>query len=308
MNKFGNTEKIRGYCSSCTCWCPTVTHVRDGVFVGVSPDKEHPLASELCPKGLAGPELVYSKQRLQYPMRRTQPKGAPDPGWQRISWDEALDTIAEKLNEVKGKYGPEAVVFTRGGPGGSPMGEMASWVVRLAHAFGSPNNLGNTSICQWHRDNCSSYTYARPGIARSQGKAEFERSACILIWGCNVHATRPSFVPLIKKGLEQGAKLIVIDPKKIDMAVMADLWLQIQPGTDGALALSMINVIIEENLYDSNFVKDWTTAPLLVKYLIYSQSEGDSIALKHYITMFFGGYIPAIASHSYPVLGFGNPD
>ena len=265
MSRLRATGKVRGYCAICASWCPTIAHVRDGVFIRVSPDKQHPLACDLCPKGFASPELVYSKQRLQYPMRRTKPKGDYDQGWQRISWDEALDTIAAKLNEVKEKYGPEAVAFTRAGPGGSPMAELAPWVVRLAHAFGSPNNIGTTNICQWHRDNCSAYTYARPGGMRAAGRAEFERAACILIWGNNTHATRPSLVPFIKKGLEQGAKLIVVDPREIEIAAMSDLWLQIRPGTDGALALSMINVVVEESLYDYNFVRDWTTAPFLVK-------------------------------------------
>jgi anaerobic selenocysteine-containing dehydrogenase len=265
MKRQGETEEIRGYCALCSNWCRTVAHVRDGVFIGVSPDKEHPLASDICPKGFASPELVYNKHRLQYPMKRTNPKDSPDAGWQRISWDEALDTIATKLNEIKGKSGPEAVAFTRAGPGGSPMAELAAWVVRLAHAFGSPNNIGTTNICQWHRDNGSAYTYARPGMVGAAGRAEFERAGCILIWGNNVHATRTALLPLIKRGLEQGAKLIVIDPRKIEIAAMADLWLQIRPATDGALALSMINTIIEERLYDHDFVRDWTTAPFLVK-------------------------------------------
>jgi anaerobic selenocysteine-containing dehydrogenase len=265
MDRESDTERIRGYCSVCMGWCPTVAHVRDGVFVGVSPDNEHPFACGVCPKGLAGPEAVYSQQRLRYPVRRTNPKGASDPGWQRISWDEALDTIATKLNEIKGKFGPEAVAFTRAGPGGSPMGELEPWVMRLTHAFGSPNKIGTTSICQWHRDNSSAYTYAGPGIMGAAGRPQFERAGCILIWGSNIYETRFPLIPLIERGLEQGAKLIVIDPRKIGIADMADLWLQIRPGTDGALALSMINVMLEENLYDHNFVRDWTTAPFLVK-------------------------------------------
>ncbi|MEE8413116.1 MAG: molybdopterin-dependent oxidoreductase, partial [Dehalococcoidales bacterium] len=265
MDKNHNQEEIRGYCATCSCLCRTVAHIEDGVFVRVSPDKQHLLANNLCPKAYAAPELVYNKQRLQYPVRRTNPKGDPDPGWERISWDEALSTIADKLNEIKEEFGPEAVAFTRAGPGGSPMNELSPWVNRLAHAFGTPNNIGTTNLCQWHRDNCSVYTYAHPGSMQAAGMAEFERSACILIWGNNIHATRSALAPLIKRGLEQGAKLIVIDPRKIEIAEMADLWLQIRPGTDGALALGMINVMIEENLCDQDFVRDWTTAPFLVK-------------------------------------------
>jgi len=264
METTKNTENIHGYCSMCTNWCPTIAHVRDGVFISVSSDKEHPLASPICPKGFAGPELVYSPHRLKYPMKRTTPKENPDPAWQRISWDEALDTIAEKLNKIKQDFGPEAVAFTRAGPGGSPMGELAHWVVRLGHVFGSPNNIGTTNICQWHRDNASAYTYGRPGMVRTGGKAEFERSGCILIWGNNIHATRSALLPLIEKGIKQGAKLIVIDPRKIEIADMADLWLQVKPGTDGILAMSMINVLLEDKTYDHDFVRDWTTAPFLV--------------------------------------------
>ena len=265
MKKQRSTQRIKGYCSQCSCWCPTLSYVRDGTFIKVESDKEHPLTVPLCPKGLAGPELVYNKQRLQYPMRRTRPKGSLDPGWERITWNEALDTIATKLKEIKTKFGPEAVAFTRSGPAGSPMAELWPWIHRLADAFGSPNFLGTTHICQWHRDHCSAYTYGKPGIAGAAGRAEFERAGCILIWGNNTHASRSSFIPFIERGLAQGARLIVIDPMKTKIAGMADLWLQVCPGTDGVLALSMINVIIEDNLYDYGFVRDWTSAPFLVR-------------------------------------------
>jgi anaerobic selenocysteine-containing dehydrogenase len=256
--------EIKGYCSLCSCWCPAVAVVKDGVLLEVKPDKEHPLGNSLCPKGLASPELVYNKQRLQYPLRRTKPKGAADPGWERISWEEALHTIATRLNEIKAKSGAESVAFARSGPAGSPMGEVGGWVNRLANAYGSPNSIATTHICQWHRDCCSSYTFGNIG-GRAGGRPEFERSACILIWGNNTHATRHSLVPLIKRGVESGAKLIVIDPRQTKIAAMADLWLQVNPGTDGALALSMINVVIEENRYDAGFVRDWTNAPFLVR-------------------------------------------
>lgn len=265
MKKPNSTQKIRGYCAQCVSSCPTVAYVRDGVFVEVKPDEEHPNASMLCPKGLAGPELVYSKQRLRYPMRRTRPKGDPNPGWERITWDEALDTIATKLNQIKATWGAEAVAIARCGPGGSPIWDVFPWLKRLAYAFGTPNFIATTHICQWHRDHCSAYTYGKPGTMGTVGDAEFERAACILIWGTNPHATDYSKLRDIKQGVEQGAKLIVIDPRKTELATMADLWLQVKPGTDGALVLSMLNVMIEENLYDYNFAKDWTTAPFLVR-------------------------------------------
>lgn len=265
MKSKANSKEIRGYCSQCSGWCPTISYVKDGVFVKVRPDDEHPLACGLCPKGLFGPELVYNAQRLQNPMRRTKPKGDPDPGWERINWDEALDIVAAELNEIKAKFGPEAVAIGRSGPAGSPMGEVGLWVTRLANAFGTPNNIATTHICQWHRDCGSSYTYGNIGKMHSAGRAEFQNAACILIWGSNTHATRSSLIPCIKRGIDRGAKLIVVDPRKTEIAAMADLWLQVRPGTDGALVLSMINVMIEEGLYDHDFVRDWTTAPFLVR-------------------------------------------
>jgi anaerobic selenocysteine-containing dehydrogenase len=265
MSNKVSINEIKGYCSQCSCYCPTLSIVKGGRFVEVKSDDKHPNSCGVCPKGLAGPELVYSQQRLQYPIRRTTLKGDPNPNWERISWDEALDTIANKLNEIKAKFGPEAVAFARCGPAGSPMSEIDPWVSRLAHAFGTPNTISTTHICQWHRDNCSAYTYGKPGTGGTQGRPEYERASCILIWGNNTHATRQSFLPLIKRSLEKGAKLIVIDSRKTEIAAMADLWLQVCPGTDGALALGMINLMMEENLFDYDFVRSWTNAILLVR-------------------------------------------
>lgn len=260
-----SSKEIRGYCSQCSGWCPTVSIVKNGVFVEVRPDKAHPLGYSLCPKGLAGPELVYNRQRLQYPMRRTRPKGDSDPGWQRITWDDALEIAADKIQAIQSTYGDEAIAVTRSGPAGSSMGELGLWVTRFANALGTPNNVATTHICQWHRDCGSAYTYGNIGRMHSGGRAEFDRSACILIWGSNTHATRPSLLPFIQRGLDNGAKLIVIDPRRTEFAAMADLWLQVRPGSDGALALGMIHEMIRENLYDLEFVRDWTTAPFLVR-------------------------------------------
>ncbi|MDP2931120.1 MAG: molybdopterin-dependent oxidoreductase, partial [Chloroflexota bacterium] len=259
------TQEIRGYCSQCSCYCRIVSYVRDGVFVDVKPDKAHPLYSPICPKGKAGPELVYNSQRLQYPMRRTTPKGSPDPGWQRISWDEALDTITTKLNEIKAQYGAEAVATSRAGPGGSALSEIWPWLKRFAQAFGTPNNISTTHICQWHRDNCSAYTYGKPGVMGTHGRAEFERAGSILILGNNVPVTRLSMMPFIERGMKHGAKLVVIDTRKTDLAAKADLWLQVNPDTDTALFMSMLQVMLEDKLYDAAFARDWTTGPFLVR-------------------------------------------
>ncbi|MFC1977511.1 molybdopterin-dependent oxidoreductase [Chloroflexota bacterium] len=253
--------QIRGYCPQCSSCCPTVFHLRDGVLVKVERDKEHPNSRHLCPKGLAAPELVYDKQRLKYPVRRTRPKGDTDPGWERITWDEALDTIAGRMKEIKAKYGAEAVVFNRPGPGGSPSTDYAGWLNRLGHAFGTPNILATGHVCQWHRDTGSTYTYGRGSI----GLPEFEKAACIVLLGANPFNTSRTRYEAILEGQKKGAKLIVIDPRRTEMASRADLWLQLRPGTDGALVLSMIHTLIEEELYDKDFTREWTTAPFLVR-------------------------------------------
>lgn len=258
------TQKIRGYCDQCYWRCPTVSYVEKGKFVAVKPDEEHPFASPLCPKGLAGPELVYNNHRLKYPMRRTKPKGAPDPGWERITWDDALDTIAAKLNKIKAEFGSEAVVISQSF-GGSALLMKMPWIMRLANAFRTPNCLTTTHICNWHRDACAAYTFAQQRMLLTAGTPQYEESRCLLIWGNNPHATCTNSIPPIERALRKGAKLIVVDPRKTRIAAVADVWLQVKPGTDGALALGMIREMIEDKLYDHDFVQDWTTAPFLVR-------------------------------------------
>ncbi len=253
-------REVRGYCVHCWSHCPTIATVENGVFTRVQPDKDHPNAVKaLCPKALAGPELVYSPERIAHPMIRTRPKGDPDPGWKRISWDEALDITASRLNQIKAKYGAEAVAFHRSSNGGSQASDFNNWALRLNYAFGSPTNLSTTHICNWARDGVSSYTYGS-GLF-----PEMEHSSCILIWGQNPHDTWLGIVRDIGKARKKGAKLIVIDPRETPLAKQADLWLQVLPGTDLEPALALLNVMISEGLYDRDFVLRWTTAPLLVR-------------------------------------------
>jgi len=256
-------DRKRTYCVQCYNNCPVVAQVEDGIFTKVLPDREHNYYRPICPKGLAGPELVYNEQRLQYPLKRTRPKGDKDPGWTRISWEEAFKTIAERLNKIKRNNGPEVIAVNQSFAG-SPLWEISSYISRFANLLGTPNIVTTTHICNWHRDFGSALTFARPGVAFASGWPEFEKSRCIIIWGNNPKNTLNSFYWKIDKARKNGAKLIVIDPRKTEIASQADLWLQIKPGTDGALALCMINIMLEEECYDPVFVRDWTNAPLLV--------------------------------------------
>src|SRR5215470_3978823 len=133
------THRVHGYCGLCIARCGCVAVVEDGRFTRLEPDPGHPTGQALCAKGRAGPELVYHPARLTHPLRRTRPKGDRDPGWQRISWEEALGLTAAKLSQLAKQYGPESVVFTLASPSTSASSDSVIWIERLMRAFGSPN-------------------------------------------------------------------------------------------------------------------------------------------------------------------------
>ena len=243
----------------CVSHCGVVATVSEGVLTKVTPDPAHPNGG-ICVKGTAAPELVYAPDRLRHPMVRTRPKDDPDPGWARISWDEALALTASRLLEIKARHGPEAVAFPIATPAGSAAVDFMPWAWRLANAFGSPNVVTNTHICQWHRDWGAAYTY---GVGTPP--PDYEHARCILLWGFNPRATWPGMSMRISQATADGASLIVIDPRRTALAGKADLWLRVRPGADGALALGMIHVLLEEGLDDEDFVRDWTNAPFLVR-------------------------------------------
>ena len=184
-------------------------------------------------------------------MGRTRPKGERDPGWVRISWDEAMALVASRLLDIKAQYGPEAVVFGCATPAGTAAADFCAWVQRLANAFGSPNVLSANHICDWHSGGSAQYTY---GVSMPQ--PDYDQARCILLWGYNPQASQPADAMRISRAKARGAKLIVIDPRKASMVDKADLWLRVRPGSDGALALAMIHVLLEEALYDAPFVRD----------------------------------------------------
>ncbi|MBI2185160.1 MAG: molybdopterin-dependent oxidoreductase [Thaumarchaeota archaeon] len=253
-------QTIKTYCLMCSVRCPVICEVANGKLVKVSPDLQHPLGGTFCVKGASAPEFVYDPTRLKYPMKRTNPKSAHDPGWVRISWEEAMDTIAQKLLQIRDKYGPEAVAFYRPAMGGSPSYDYQPWLLRLTNVWGTPNYVKTTHICNWHKDNGSRYTYG-VGIP----EADYENSGCILVWGTNPHATALREAVSIDRAVKKGAKVIVIDPKKIPLTQKSALQLYVRPGTDLALALGLINQVIERRLYDKEFVSRWTNAPFLVR-------------------------------------------
>ncbi len=250
---------VHTYCAQSKSRCGVVCTVRNGIFEKVEPDDAHP-NSCICVKGTAAPQIVYSTERVKYPMKRTRPKGDPNPGWTRITWDEALDLAARELLRLREQFGAESVVFGRPAPGGSAANDYVGWLMRLANVYGSPNVMATTHICNWHKDTGSAYTYGF-GIPAP----DFERTNLIVLWGHNPEVSWPAHAKKITEARRRGAKLMVIDPRQTNLAHKADLWLRVRPGTDGALALAFLNVFFEERLYDEEFARDWTNGPFLVR-------------------------------------------
>jgi anaerobic selenocysteine-containing dehydrogenase len=235
----------------------------DGRFTALEPDPAHPTGRALCAKGKAAPAIVDHADRVLHPLRRTAPKRADDPGWERISWDEALETVAARLRAVAAASGPESVVFGAASPSTSALSDSVDWITRLRRAFGSPNFTNSMELCGWGRHLASTYTFGAP--VPGAFMPDLERAGCILYWGYNPSVARLVHATATVKARRRGAKLVSVDPRRVGPASEADHWLQVRPGTDAALALAITGVLLERGLYDIEFVRRFTNAPLLVR-------------------------------------------
>ena len=255
-----DARRIAGFCALCRSRCGSVSVVRDGVFLRQEPNPDHPTGKALCLKGKAAAEIVHNTQRLTHPLRRTAPKGAADPGWEAIGWDEALRTIGERLGALRTAHGAETVAFSVTTPSGSPISDGIKWIERLVTAFGSPNLARGTEICNWHKDFNHAYTFGR-GI----GSPDFRNADCIVLWGHNPSATWLDHATAVAEAKARGARLIVIDPRATGFATRADHWLRVRPGADGALALSIAHEMIQRGRFDAAFLARWSNGPFLVR-------------------------------------------
>ena len=259
------TQRIPGYCALCISRCGSIAVVENGRFVALEPDPSHPTGQALCAKGRAAPELVYHPSRLLYPLKRTRPKGDPEPGWQRIGWDEALDLTAAKLRQLAARHGPESVVFSLVSASTSAIADSTPWIQRLMRAFGSPNLCGSMELCGWGRIYATRFTYGTGVGVPGTPMPDLENAGCILFWGYNPSLARLTHATATVAALKRGARLIVVDPRRAGLGNKADVWLRVRPGSDGALALGIANIMIERGWYDRAFVRDWTNGPLLVR-------------------------------------------
>jgi anaerobic selenocysteine-containing dehydrogenase len=240
-----NMKKVLTDCTLCYHSCGTIVTVKDGKAVKVEGLPSHPLnKGKLCPKGEAMLDNIYDPKRLKYPMKRV------DKNWKRVTWDQALTEIADKLLKLKEEFGPGILGVFSGSIGVENL-EMAGLTQRIKAAFGSPNFFSVESICYRMRIRTRQITF---------GKYPTEEldSSLYILWGHNPEASDFPLLLAIEENLKKGAKLIVIDPKRIPLADRAEMYLRIRPGTDGAMALAMIHVIINEKLYDADFIEKYT--------------------------------------------------
>ena len=226
----------------------------------LDPDQDHPNGGVICIKGKAAPELVYNTDRLNYPLKRTRPKGDPDPGWQRMSWDQALNDIAQRL--------------TRDSRPPWRQGRRC-WLKapRAAHQWMMSNGgSGVFSTCSVVRTGFQQPTFATgtgtPASASPSARISRRRisrtARRFLLWGHNPSSTSLVLAHDIVAARARGMKTVVVDPRRIGIGSQADMLLQVRPGTDGALALAMIHCLMEESWYDASFARQWTNGPFLL--------------------------------------------
>jgi anaerobic selenocysteine-containing dehydrogenase len=239
---------VKTTCQLCLAACGMLVHIQDGRPTRVEGDPEHPInKGALCINGQAALEYLSSPYRLRYPLERTGARG--EGKWQRVGWDEALETVARGLTRVKDKHSPASVTFMQGGA----KGYSDIYLARLANAFGTPN-IGSMSYLCFHakvRAMAATYGFmSHPDIGHPP--------RTVVAWGANLTATAPPEGARILEAQRRGARLVVIDPAKTLLATKADVWIKPRPSADLALALALLNVIITEGLYDKDFVRDRT--------------------------------------------------
>ncbi len=233
-------------CNLNSTGCRINVKVENGRLIGVEANPED-VAADMCTRTEGLIEWQYHPERLKHPLKREAN------GWKQITWDEALDFIANKLTDIRAKYGARAVVVNTGQ--GLVRNVDRKAAKRFARVFGTPNFTSGDSFCFWSR--AVGHTIAF-GINDSMANTDFEYSACIFVIGHNPSESGRQSERRILAAKERGAKLIVVDPRRIPLAQYADIYTPIRPGTDCALVLSMLNVIISEGLYDKEFVAKWT--------------------------------------------------
>ncbi len=245
-------KTYKSVCRICHGGCGAILFVEDGKLARVKPDPDSPFSrGRMCIKGLSTPEMMYHPERVLHPLKRDGKRG--ENKWRRIEWDTALSEIADRLDLIRRQTGPESVAVGQGTGRHHFM-----HVIRFANAFGTPNwyepGLAN---CFIPRITVSNLTYGGFVVADYYGKVNPQT---ILFWGHNPVITGPDgeIAFPVRDALKAGSFGIAVDPRRSETAKRCNLWLPIRPGTDCALALAMIHVIIYDQIFDRDFVEKWT--------------------------------------------------
>ena len=259
----GSEEKlIRTACPSHCALnaCGILAHVKDGKVIKLGPaDFDGDRRKQICPKGLSATQLLYHPDRILYPLKRVGERG--EGKFERVSWDEALDIVAAKLKEIAEKYGPKSVGWVLGGPGG---GNIKFGVyLMLASLFQA------TRVSCWGYGDaaipCASHVmFGHHQLGPMTGG--FDNPTLNIVWGTNPAETNPfDLMRRLLDDKEKGVRMVVIDPIFTPTASKADEYISIRPGTDTAMALAMMNVIINQRLHDEDYIRKYTVGPFLVR-------------------------------------------
>lgn len=255
-------EWRRGLCGVCPAGCWIEAAVEGGRLTGIRPDPSHPLGM-LCARGEQAPAIVHSEHRLQHPLRRRGAKGNHD--FEPISWSEAYDTIAEKLTKIRSESGAEAAAIYTGRGAFElslcdifqPKGVAVSSASSVLFPFGSPNTMGVGALCY------VSFAMIAPHVTMGRMLVntftDIEHAELVLVWGANPATDSPPLdMHRLEAAARRGARIVAIDPRRTEAVVRTGAeWIPIRPGTDGALALGMIQVLLDEELFDEAFAGQW---------------------------------------------------
>jgi len=239
-------QVIPSYCDLCFWKCGLLAYVKDGELWKIEGNPKDPLSNgRLCPRGTGGPGAHYDKERLKSPLIRKSERG--EEKWVEVTWDEAFDYIADKMNKMKAQYGPESMALFSHGIGGS-------FIKHLLRAYGSPNETAPSfAQCRGPREVGFELTFG--DVVGSPERTDIENAKCIVLIGShlgeNMHNTQ---VQEFSRAVEKHASIIVVDPRFSVAASKAKYYLPIKPGTDMALLLAWMSVIVNEKLYDVDYV------------------------------------------------------
>ncbi|MBI4689283.1 MAG: molybdopterin-dependent oxidoreductase [Nitrospirae bacterium] len=242
----------KNICRVCHGGCGTIVSVENNKVINVKGDAESPVSKGwMCIKGLSSPEIANHPDRLKNPLKRKGGRGNGQ--WEVISWEQALDEISYRLGKIKGDFGPETIALGQGTGRHHYM-----HVVRFANQLGAPNWYEpGLAQCFIPRITVSNLTYGNFVVADYYGEVN---PSCILFWGHNplITSADSELAIAVHRALRKGCRTIAVDPRKSETAEKCEMWLPVRPGTDAALALAMINIIITRELYDKDFVEKWT--------------------------------------------------